>query len=208
MLLAVETPDGWYPDPTGRHQLRRFEGGRWADWVSTNGQVVNDPVPPPPTTGGGTLTTEPVIHAEPSGTGWALTSLYGQLLGTAAVNERVVTVIDPSGAATHQLRRSMAGSTNVVSLVGRDDREIGRFEEVRRAYLGGFRVVGVGALLATLDAQTNDLRRLVLVDPGGRPLGRVAGEGGRWTTELAHPLGPPLAELAVLAALAVTLVWH
>ncbi len=207
MLLRVQTPDGWYPDPTGRHQLRHFEGGRWADWVSTNGQVGNDPVPPPPSTGGGTLTTEPVIHAERSGGGWTLTSLYGQLLGTATVDDRVATVSDPTGVATHQLRRSVAGSTNVVSLVGRDDREIGRFEEVRRAYLGGFRVVGVGALLATLDAQTNDLRRLVLVDPGGRPLGRVAEDGGRWTTELAHPLGPPLAELAVLAALAVTLVW-
>ncbi len=48
----------------------------------------------------------------------------------------------------------------------------------------------------------------MLVDPGGRPLGRVAEEGGRWTTELAHPLGPPLGELAALAALAVAMVWH
>jgi len=79
---------------------------------------------------------------------------------------------------------------------------------VRRAYLGGFRVVGLGALLATLDAQTNDLRRLVLVDPGGRPLGRLVDEGGRWTTELAHPLGPPLGELAALATLAVDLAWN
>ena len=149
-----------------------------------------------------------MIHADLSGPSWSLTSLYGQLLGAARVDGRIVTVNDPSGAPTHQLRRSVAGSTNVVSLVGRDDREIGRFEEVRRAYLGGFRVVGVGALLATLDAQTNDLRRLVLVDPGGRALGRVADDGGRWTTELAHPLGPPLAELAVLSALAVTLAWH
>jgi hypothetical protein len=79
---------------------------------------------------------------------------------------------------------------------------------VRRAYLGGFRVVGLGALLATLDAETNDLRRLVLVDPGRRPLGRVSEDGGRWTTELAHPLGPPLGELAALASLAVALAWH
>ena len=208
MLPGVQTPDGWYPDPTGRHQLRRWEDGRWADWVSTNGQVGSDPVPPPPATGGGTLTTEPVLHADRSATGWTLVSLYGQLLATATTSDRVITVSDPSGAATHQLRRSVAGSTNVVSLVGLDDREVGRFEEVRRAYLGGFRVVGLGALLATLDAQTNDLRRLVLVDPGGRALGRVAEDGGRWTTELAHPLGPPLAELAAFSALAITLAWE
>ena len=208
MLRAVETPDGWYPDPSGRHQLRRFEGGRWADWVSTAGQVGADPMPPPPSSGGGTITTEPLVHAVPAGSGWSLTTVYGQLLGSALVEDRVATITDPRGAATHQLRRSVAGSTNVVSLVGFDDREIGRFEEVRRAYLGGFRVVGVGALLATLDAQTNDLKRLVLVDPGGRPLGRVVEDDRRWTTELAHPFGPPLSELAALASIAVALAWH
>lgn len=208
MLRPVETPDGWYPDPTGRHQLRRFESGRWADWVSTGGQVGTDPMPPPPSSGGGTLTTEPVIHATPGGPAWSLTTLYGQLLGRAFVEDRVATITDAHGAATHQLRRSMAGSTNVVGLVGSDDREIGRYEEVRRAYLGSFRVVGMGALLATLDAQTNDLKRLVLVDPGGRPLGRVVKDGGRWTTELAHPFGPPLSELAALASIAVALAWH
>ena len=208
MLPRVQAPDGWYPDPTGRPQLRRWEGGRWLDWVSAGGHVGTDPMPPPPASGGGTLTTEPVITATRDGAAWTLTALYGQPLGTAGLDGRIITVLDSAGVPTHQLRRSVAGSTNVVSLVGRDDREIGRFEEVRRAYLGGFRVVGLGALLATLDAQTNDLRRLVLVDPGGRPLGRVAEEGGRWTTELAHPLGPPLGELAALGALAVALAWH
>jgi len=208
MLLVVEAPDGWYADPTGRHQLRRWEGGRWLDWVSTGGQMGADPMPPPPVTGGATLSSEPVIHAALAGGRWTLTSLYGQVLATAAVNGRTATVSDPSGAPTHQLRRSVAGSTNVVNLVGTDDREIGRFEEVRRAYLGGFRVVGLGALLATLDATTNDLRQLVLVDPGGRPLGRVAEESGRWSTELAHPLGPPLGDLAALASVAVALAWR
>jgi len=208
MLPGVQAPDGWYPDPAGRHQLRRWESGRWLDWVSTGGQVGNDPMPPPPVSGGGTLTTEPVIHTVRSDATWTLSSLYGQPLGAAVAIDRVATVSDPSGTPSHQLRRSVAGSTNVVSLVGADDVEIGRFEEVRRAYLGGFRVVGVGALLATLDAQTNDLRRLVLVDPGGRPLGRLTEDGGRWTTELAHPFGPPLAELAALASLAVALAWH
>lgn len=208
MLTPVQAPDGWYPDPSGRHQLRRFEQGRWLDWVSTGGQVGSDPMPPPPVTGGGTLTTEPVVHADRTGAGWSLTSLYGQALATATIQDRVATITDPSGAATHQLRRSVAGSTNVVSVIAPGEREIGRFEEVRRAYLGGFRLVGMGALLATLDAQTNDLRRLVLVDPGGRALGRLADEAGRWTLELAHPLGPPLGELAALGAIAVTLAWH
>jgi len=204
----VQTPDGWYPDPTGRPQLRRFEAGQWLDWVSAGGQVTSEPLAPPPATGGGTLTSEPVVRAARTGDRWALASLYGQPLATAAVADRMVTVCDPAGTPTHQLRRSAAGSTTVVSLHDRTDREVGRFEEVRRAYLGGFRVVGLGALLATLDAESNDLKRLVLVDPGGRPLGRVADEKGEWTTEMAHPFGAPLAELAALSAVAVSLAWH
>ncbi len=204
----METPDGWYPDPTGRHPLRRWEGGLWLDWVSSGGQVGSDPMPPAPPSGGGTFTTEPVVRAARAGAEWTLSGLHGQHLASALVEDRTITVRDATGAPTHQLRSSAAGSTVIVSLHDRTDQEIGRYEEVRRAYLGGFRLVGVGALLATLDTQTNDLRRLVLVDPGGRPIGRVADEGHGWTTELAHPLGPPLAQLAGLSALAVGLAWH
>jgi len=203
----MEAPDGWYPDPSGRHQLRRWESGRWADWVATGGQVGAEPIPPPPLTGGGTLTTEPVINAVRSGATWVLSSLYGQSLATAAVDGRVATVSDPSGMSTHQLRRSVAGSTVVVSLHDQADREVGRYEEVRRAQLSGFRVVGLGALLATLEVQAGELGRLVLLDPGARPLGRLTGEEGRWTAEMAHPFGPPLAELAALSGLAVALAW-
>jgi len=205
MLTEVLPPDDWYPDPTGRHQHRRFEGGRWRDWVATAGQVGHDPMPPAPASGGGTLTTEPVIHSVPVEGGWTLVSL-GQLpLAMAAGDGRTLTISDPSGAPTHQLRRSVAGSTNLVSLIGLDDRELGRFEEVRRADVAGFRVVGLGALLAKLDGRVGDHRHMLLADPGGRPLGRMSEDGGRWTTELAHPLGPPLGQLAALAVLAVSL---
>ncbi len=203
----MEVPDGWYPDPSGRHELRRWEGGRWVDWVSSWGQVAADPMPAPPPSGGGTLTTEPVVHAVRSGATWQLSSLYGQLLATATVEARATTLVDPSGVATHQLRRSVAGSTAVVGLHDRADREVGRYEEVRAASISGFRVVGLGALLATLEAHPSDLTQLTLADPGRRPLGRLAGHGDRWTTELAHPFGPPGAELAAAAALAVALVW-
>ena len=203
----MQVPDGWYPDPTGRHELRRWESGRWVDWVATGGQVWMEPMPPPPASGGGTLTTEPVVSAVRAGATWSLTSLNGGPLATATVAGRTTTILDPSGTPTHQLRAAVAGSTEVLSLHDRTDREVGRYEEVRRASGRGFRVVGVGALLATLDATPNDPTRLALTDPGGRPLGRLTGRGGSWTTELAHPFGAPLGELAALAALAVTLAW-
>jgi uncharacterized protein YxjI len=40
----VTTPANWYPDPTGRHQLRYWDGAAWTDHVATNGAQSNDPV--------------------------------------------------------------------------------------------------------------------------------------------------------------------
>ena len=33
------TPANWYPDPVGRHQLRYWDGARWTEHVSTDGQA-------------------------------------------------------------------------------------------------------------------------------------------------------------------------
>lgn len=38
------TPPGWHADPTGRHQLRYWDGGAWTDHVSDNGQQGQDPI--------------------------------------------------------------------------------------------------------------------------------------------------------------------
>ncbi len=46
---------GWQPDPTGRHQLRYWDGQAWTDSVSDNGVNGSDPVnaPVPSTVGYG-----------------------------------------------------------------------------------------------------------------------------------------------------------
>lgn len=53
------SPANWYPDPTGRHELRWFDGSVWTDHVSTRGVTAIDPVagPPAPTqaAGGGRM---------------------------------------------------------------------------------------------------------------------------------------------------------
>ena len=38
------TPAGWYPDSTGRHQYRYWDGTRWTDDVANNGVASRDPV--------------------------------------------------------------------------------------------------------------------------------------------------------------------
>ena len=40
----MSTPANWYPDPTGRAQLRYWDGTTWTDHVSTNGQQSTDPI--------------------------------------------------------------------------------------------------------------------------------------------------------------------
>lgn len=41
-------PADWYPDPSGRHQHRYWDGGSWTDHVADNGQASLDPVAPSP----------------------------------------------------------------------------------------------------------------------------------------------------------------
>jgi hypothetical protein len=39
---ASDVPAGWYPDPSGRHELRWFDGD-WTAWASDRGTVIDDP---------------------------------------------------------------------------------------------------------------------------------------------------------------------
>jgi putative membrane protein len=44
---AVDGPAaGWYPDPSGRHELRYWHQGRWTEQVSDRGKRVTDPPTP------------------------------------------------------------------------------------------------------------------------------------------------------------------
>lgn len=41
---AAVTPADWYPDPTGRHEMRYFDGAAWTDQCSDAGQQLADPL--------------------------------------------------------------------------------------------------------------------------------------------------------------------
>lgn len=43
-------PAAWHPDPTGRHELRYWDGSSWTDHVADNGEVGNDPLHGPAAT--------------------------------------------------------------------------------------------------------------------------------------------------------------
>ncbi len=40
-------PGAWHPDPSGRHQLRYWDGQRWTDHVSDGGRSGVDPLGDP-----------------------------------------------------------------------------------------------------------------------------------------------------------------
>ena len=68
--MSADT-QGWFADPTSRHEWRWWNGTTWTDQVSSHGQVATDPIEgaprpqsgqePPPPTGGGSIFTEPVL---------------------------------------------------------------------------------------------------------------------------------------------------
>lgn len=41
-VIARPPAGAWYPDPSGRHELRWWDGTRWTDTVSDHGQVSAD----------------------------------------------------------------------------------------------------------------------------------------------------------------------
>jgi len=40
---VVTTPAGWYPDPSGRFELRYWDGTQWTEHVARQGQQFTDP---------------------------------------------------------------------------------------------------------------------------------------------------------------------
>jgi hypothetical protein len=40
---VVTTPSGWYPDPSGRYEMRYWDGMAWTEHVSRSGQQYTDP---------------------------------------------------------------------------------------------------------------------------------------------------------------------
>jgi hypothetical protein len=45
--LRTSPPTAWYPDPSGRHEFRFWDGARWTDFALDNGVQCADPLPEP-----------------------------------------------------------------------------------------------------------------------------------------------------------------
>ena len=40
---VTSTPAGWYPDPSGRFEMRYWDGSAWTEHVARGGQQYTDP---------------------------------------------------------------------------------------------------------------------------------------------------------------------
>ena len=70
-MTDPQIPAAWQPDPTGRFQLRYWDGAAWTDHVSTNGVQQTDPVdgtPPPVTAARPVTAAPPAVSAAPART--------------------------------------------------------------------------------------------------------------------------------------------
>ena len=69
---------GWWPDPSGRHELRYHDGAAWTEHVSDRGAVTRDPVdsprppvPPPPPMPMPEPASAPIVQRQPEPTSFA-----------------------------------------------------------------------------------------------------------------------------------------
>lgn len=44
--MSTLPPPNWYPDPSGRHQFRYWDGSHWTDWAADGGVQITDPLNP------------------------------------------------------------------------------------------------------------------------------------------------------------------
>jgi len=63
----MTTPANWFADPTGRNEMRYWNGDQWTEHVSNRGAVAQDPIEPPTNPQGDTdrENTEDVAEASP-----------------------------------------------------------------------------------------------------------------------------------------------
>jgi uncharacterized protein YxjI len=172
----MSQPADWYPDPSGRHEHRYWDGSRWTEHVASHGRqsVDSDPTSAPPPTvarptekivrdvakagataaapGGGTVFTEPVL-------------VVNQKAKLIEVNNEYA-IFDANGrqlGAVRQVGQSMLKKAARV-LTSYDQFMTHKFQVVDMA----------GAVLLAVTRPAKILKsRIVVSDAVGRELGQV-----------------------------------
>lgn len=108
-------PPAWYPDPTGVHEHRWWDGQRWTDHVSDAGRAGRDPLPdagggpPGPTGADGPPPAPGSVERDPFG-GWPLPVALAALVASSSpVVGLAVGGLALAMAVTARRRRAASG---------------------------------------------------------------------------------------------------
>lgn len=203
---------GWYPDPTGRHELRYWHGSAWTDAVADRGAIASDPpIMPPPasaalpdatpgTSPGTTLTVSSPAEKRPAWwvlvaaatvvvvlLGWTVSWFVWLRPGPGPVRLAAPTVTSSSVSLTWS--RPASGAVPAHYVIRRD----------------GMDVATIGAVTSYRDA---DLKPLTAYHY--RVVGVVGGQRTRPTAELVvrtHPAAPTAATTGKVTMDSVVLSW-
>jgi hypothetical protein len=166
----------WRPDPTGRHELRYWDGTTWTAWVGDAGQHSDDPPgwPRPPESAGLGLRSGYLRYFRHGAGPWPVVDLAGDQVGhlsrsTFSLTGRSIGVWDRANTLWLVVKQSIHGT-----LIQLADREVGRIQWHGVGSLGtvDITVALLGRMRARMRATRQDLAtgRAVVTDPGGAPL--------------------------------------
>jgi hypothetical protein len=166
----------WTPDPTGRHELRYWDGSAWTEWVSDAGQQADDPPswPRPPQASGLGLRAGYLRYFRRAGGPWPVVDLSGDQVGLLArspfgLTGRSIGVWDMANTLWLVVKQSIHGT-----LILAADQEVGRIQWHGVGSLGTVDITVhlMGRMRARMRATRQDLAigKAVVTDPGGAPL--------------------------------------
>lgn len=101
MTDAPSWPPGWFPDPTGRHDHRWWDGAAWTEHVADAGVAGRDPLPAAgavPTSAGSARATGVPAAPRPGTDAVAVLSLVAGLAGLVLVFAPVIGLAAPVAA--------------------------------------------------------------------------------------------------------------
>jgi len=201
----MSLPADWYPDPSGRHEHRYWDGTRWTEHVASHGRQGTDPDPtslPPPTVarptekivrdvakagaagapaGGGTIFDEPVLVVNQKAklievnSEYAIYDANGRQLG--AVRQVGQSALKKAARVLTSYDQFMTHKLQVVDMTGSVLLAITRPAKVFKS-----RVIindGLGREVGQV-LQQNVIGKINFsLEAGGQPVGSIKGENWR-----------------------------
>lgn len=159
-----DAPAGWHPDPSGRHELRYWDG-RWTEHVASGGRRLTDPLTVPSPEARGGAGPAPAAQDRPAQPGRTSKKVERQVrrVGAGGGPAGGGTLLTEDVLVVNQ-KAKLVGSTLAYDVYDQRGQRLGAFQEVRRdlTTVMGDRMRG--------RSDSDRTYRFQVVDPQGRVL--------------------------------------